>query len=167
MKLKMDTPMASAPIVAAELSRCPATAELTMPIRGTVMLEMMFGTANRRISRFMSWFLMCKYTAFADKGKYFGTVFRSDSRRDNPLFPENSGCRCRYPENSITFAACTGVFGRCECRGFPVMQGKSSEIADLGPGVVKRRSVSFAGSIDDCDFREYDLLNSQNSQNRL
>lgn len=38
------------------------------------------------------------------------------------------------------------------------MQGKSSEIADLGPGVVKRRSVSFAGSIDDCDFREYDLL---------
>jgi len=50
---------------------------------------------------------------------------------------------------------------------FPVMQGKSSEIADLGPGVVKRRSVSFAGSIDDCDFREYDLLNSQNSQNRL
>ena len=50
---------------------------------------------------------------------------------------------------------------------FPVMQGESSEIADLGPGVVKRRSVSFAGSIDDCDSREYDLLNSQNSQNRL
>jgi hypothetical protein len=55
----------------------------------------------------MSWVLMRKYTAFTGKGKYFGTVFRSDFRRDNPLFPENSGCRCRYPENSITFAACT------------------------------------------------------------
>ena len=47
------------------------------------MLEMMFGTANRRISRFMSWVLMRKYTAFTGKGKYFGTVFRSDFRRDN------------------------------------------------------------------------------------
>lgn len=53
--------------------------------KGTVMLEMMFGTANRRISRFMSWVLMRKYTAFTGKGKYFGTVFRSDFRRDNPL----------------------------------------------------------------------------------
>ena len=166
MKLKMDTPMASAPIVAAELSRCPATAELTMPIRGTVMLEMMFGTANRRISRFMSWFLMCKYTAFADKGKYFGTVFRSDSRRDNPLFG-NSGCRCRYPENRLPLLPAPVFSAGANAGVFPVMQGKSSEIADLGPGVVKRRSVSFAGSIDDCDFREYDLLNSQNSQNRL
>jgi hypothetical protein len=86
-----------------------------------VMLEMMFGTANRRISRFMSWVLMRKYTAFTGKGKYFGTVFRSDFRRDNPLFPENSGCRCRYPENSITFAACTGIFGRCGMPGFSLL----------------------------------------------
>lgn len=160
--------MASAPIVAAELSRCPATAELTIPIRGTVMLEMMFGTANRRISRFMSWVLMRKYTAFTGKGKYFGTVFRSDSRRDNPLFPENSGCRCRYPENSITFAACTGIFGRCGMPGFSLLcRGNRVKLPIWDLGVVKRRSVSFAGSIDDCDFREYDLLNSQNSQNRL
>ena len=45
----------------------------------------------------------------------------ADFRRDNPLFPENSGCRCRYPENSITFAACTGIFGRCGMPGFSLL----------------------------------------------
>ena len=55
MKLKIDTPMASAPIVAVEsLPQCPAMAVETMPINGTVMFETIFGSARRNISRFRS-----------------------------------------------------------------------------------------------------------------
>ena len=54
MKLKIDTPMASAPIVAAESApQCPAMAVDTIPISGTVMFETIFGSAMRSISRFM------------------------------------------------------------------------------------------------------------------
>ena len=54
MKLKIDTPMASAPIVAAESApQCPAMAVDTMPMSGTVMFETILGSAMRSISRFM------------------------------------------------------------------------------------------------------------------
>lgn len=54
MKLKIDTPMASAPMLAAESpAEWPAMAVPTMPIRGTVMFETMLGSARRRISRFI------------------------------------------------------------------------------------------------------------------
>ena len=54
MKLKIDTPMASAPIDAAESSpQWPAMEVETMPISGTVMFETMLGRAMRSISRFM------------------------------------------------------------------------------------------------------------------
>ena len=46
MKLKIDTPMASAPIVAAESApQCPAMAVDTIPISGTVMFDTMEGKA--------------------------------------------------------------------------------------------------------------------------
>ena len=54
MKLKIETPMASAPIVAAESApQCPAMAVDTMPMSGTVMFETILGSAMRSISRFM------------------------------------------------------------------------------------------------------------------
>ena len=54
MKLKIETPMASAPMLAAESpAEWPAMAVPTMPIRGTVMFETMLGSARRRISRFI------------------------------------------------------------------------------------------------------------------
>ena len=54
MKLKIETPMASAPMAAAESSpQCPAMAVETIPMSGTVMFETMFGSAMRSISRFM------------------------------------------------------------------------------------------------------------------
>jgi hypothetical protein len=54
MKLKIDTPMASAPIVAAVSEpQCPAIAVETMPMSGTVMFETILGSAMRSISRFM------------------------------------------------------------------------------------------------------------------
>ena len=54
MKLKIDTPIASAPIVAAESApQWPAMAVETIPIKGTVMLDTMFGSAMRMISRFI------------------------------------------------------------------------------------------------------------------
>ena len=54
MKLKIETPMASAPIVAAESApQCPAMAIDTMPMSGTVMFETILGSAMRSISRFM------------------------------------------------------------------------------------------------------------------
>ena len=55
MKLKIETPMARAPMVAAgfSLSQCPAMAVPAMPMSGTVMFETMFGRAIRNISRFM------------------------------------------------------------------------------------------------------------------
>lgn len=54
MKLKIDTPIASAPIVAALSPVCPAMAVEKIPIRGTVMLEMIFGSAILKISLFIA-----------------------------------------------------------------------------------------------------------------
>ena len=52
MKLKIDTPMANAPIVAVEsVPQCPAMAVEAMPINGTVMFDTIFGSAKRNISR--------------------------------------------------------------------------------------------------------------------
>lgn len=53
MKLNMDTPIANAPIVCAESPQWPAMAVEKMPISGTVILEMMFGIAMRKISLFI------------------------------------------------------------------------------------------------------------------
>jgi hypothetical protein len=53
MKLKIDTPMASAPIVVTESPKWPAIIVLTIPIMGTVMFDIMLGSAMRRISRFI------------------------------------------------------------------------------------------------------------------
>ena len=53
MKLKTDTPIASAPIVETESPRCPAIIVPTMPMMGTVMFDMMLGKAMRSISLFI------------------------------------------------------------------------------------------------------------------
>ena len=45
--------MASAPMVATESPKWPAIIVLTIPIMGTVILEIMLGSAMRRISRFI------------------------------------------------------------------------------------------------------------------
>ena len=45
--------MASAPMVVTESPRWPAIIVLTIPIMGTVMLDIMLGSAMRRISRFI------------------------------------------------------------------------------------------------------------------
>ena len=56
MKLKIETPTASDPIarVVSPPPRLPAIIVLAMPMTGTVMLETMFGSASRRISRFIN-----------------------------------------------------------------------------------------------------------------
>ena len=54
MTLKIEVPMANAPIVAAESTpQWPAMAVEAIPISGTVMFEMMLGTARRKISLFI------------------------------------------------------------------------------------------------------------------
>ena len=53
MKLKIDTPIASAPIVVTESPKWPAIIVLTIPIMGTVMFDIMFGSAMRKISLFI------------------------------------------------------------------------------------------------------------------
>lgn len=53
IKLNIDTPMANAPIVVTESPKWPAIIVLTMPMMGTVMLDMMLGSAKRNISRFI------------------------------------------------------------------------------------------------------------------
>lgn len=56
MKLKIVTPIDSAPIAVASslLPMRPAIAVETMPISGTVMFDMMFGIANRNIALFIT-----------------------------------------------------------------------------------------------------------------
>jgi hypothetical protein len=70
MKLKMATPMDSAPIVVAPSlpATRPAMKVDAMPIRGTVMFETMLGIAMRNISLFMSFlgFNAQRYTIFCD-----------------------------------------------------------------------------------------------------
>jgi hypothetical protein len=53
MKLKIETPIASEPIVVTESPRCPAIIVPAIPIIGTVILEMILGKAIRNISRFI------------------------------------------------------------------------------------------------------------------
>ncbi len=85
MKLKMETPMASAPIVAAESSpQCPAMAVLTMPMRGTVMFDTMFGMAIRNISRFIFMVRLRfggKDTALPQKWQFDGRISSSPDAR--------------------------------------------------------------------------------------
>lgn len=66
MKLKIDTPIASAPIVAALSPACPAIAVENIPISGTVILEMIFGMAILKISLFIVgyWLLAVSYWLF-------------------------------------------------------------------------------------------------------
>jgi hypothetical protein len=55
MKLKMATPIESAPMVTAPSlpAMRPAINVEAIPIRGTVMLEIIFGIASRSISLFI------------------------------------------------------------------------------------------------------------------
>lgn len=99
MKLKIETPMASDPIVAAEsVPQCPAMAVLTMPISGTVMFDTMFGTAIRRISRFMVMY----------GGK--DTANSAKMCRPRTFLPKSGAGMDPHPKKCITFAATYDYF---------------------------------------------------------
>ena len=53
IKLNIDTPRANAPITAASPLHRPTMAVETKPINGTVIFEMIFGIAMRKISLFI------------------------------------------------------------------------------------------------------------------
>ena len=77
--MKIDTPMANAPIVSTELPKWPAIIVPAIPIMGTVMLEMMLGMAIRNISRFIP-IILCSFKCFcSDKDTKYKLMFVNKS----------------------------------------------------------------------------------------